>query len=162
MFLICNQCGKHTLRKEGNVLFNNTLNTFYVRLYGVKHMIKDPSDSGEETCCCHMGYSFWFAARVLLYVSSHRQGNTYHILCYTSRGTLAEKRNSSMDPPWRIHPMTHCVMSEYSNHGGTSCSTYTNVKKQPSKQQFYSTYFWMQKIYSKLHKNYQRFIGFLS
>ena len=27
-------------RKEGNVLFNDTLNTFYLRLYGVKHMVK--------------------------------------------------------------------------------------------------------------------------
>ena len=25
-------------RKEGNVLFNDTLNTFYLRLYGVRHM----------------------------------------------------------------------------------------------------------------------------
>ena len=32
-------------RKEGNVLFNDTLNTFYSRLYGVKHMVKDHSDS---------------------------------------------------------------------------------------------------------------------
>ena len=32
-------------RKEGNVLFNNALNTFYLRLYGVKHMVKDHSDS---------------------------------------------------------------------------------------------------------------------
>ena len=28
-------------RKEGNVLFNNALNTFYLRLYGVRHMVKD-------------------------------------------------------------------------------------------------------------------------
>ena len=32
-------------RKEGNVLFNNALNTFYLRLYGVKHMVNDHSDS---------------------------------------------------------------------------------------------------------------------
>ena len=32
-------------RKEGNVLFNDTLNTFYLRLYGVTHMVKDHSDS---------------------------------------------------------------------------------------------------------------------
>ena len=32
-------------RKEGNVLFNNALNTFYLWLYGVRHMIKDHSDS---------------------------------------------------------------------------------------------------------------------
>ena len=29
----------------GNVLFNNALNTFYLRLYGVGHMVKDHSDS---------------------------------------------------------------------------------------------------------------------
>ena len=27
-----------------NVLFNNTLNTFYLRLYGVRHMVKNHSD----------------------------------------------------------------------------------------------------------------------
>ena len=33
-------------RKEGNILFNDTLNTFYLRLYGVRHnMVKDHSDS---------------------------------------------------------------------------------------------------------------------
>ena len=34
-----------TGRKEGNVLFNDALNTFYLRLYGVRHMVKDHSDS---------------------------------------------------------------------------------------------------------------------
>ena len=32
-------------RKEGNVLFNDTLNTFYLLLSGVRHMVKDHSDS---------------------------------------------------------------------------------------------------------------------
>ena len=27
-------------RKEGNVLFNDALNTFYLWLYGVRHMVK--------------------------------------------------------------------------------------------------------------------------
>ena len=35
----------HIGKKEGNVLFNNTLNTFYLQLYGIKHMLKDHSDS---------------------------------------------------------------------------------------------------------------------
>ena len=52
----------------------------------------------EETHCCHMGYSFRLAARVILYASSHRQDDTYHILYYTSRGSLAGMRNSSMGP----------------------------------------------------------------
>ena len=30
-------------RKEGNVLFNDVLNTFYLRLYSVGHMVKDNS-----------------------------------------------------------------------------------------------------------------------
>ena len=33
------------IRKEGNVLFNDALNTFYLRLYGVRHMVKDHFDS---------------------------------------------------------------------------------------------------------------------
>ena len=34
--------------KEGrnkNILFNDALNTFYLRLYGIRHMVKDHSDS---------------------------------------------------------------------------------------------------------------------
>ena len=87
-------------RKEENVLFNDTLNTFYLWLYGVTHMVKDHSDSKrEETRCRHMGYSFRLATKVLLYASSPQQDNTYHGLCYTSRGALAGRRNSSMGPP---------------------------------------------------------------
>ena len=32
-------------RKEGNVLFNDALYTFYLRLYGIRRMVKDHSDS---------------------------------------------------------------------------------------------------------------------
>ena len=34
-----------TGRKEGNALFNDALNTFYLRLYGVGHMVNNHSDS---------------------------------------------------------------------------------------------------------------------
>ena len=84
------------LMNEGNVLFNDTLNTFYLRLFGIGHMVKDHSDSERETHCWHIDYSFQLAARVLLYASSHRQDNTHHSLCYTSRGGLPGTRNSSM------------------------------------------------------------------
>ena len=33
--------------EEGNVLFNDALNTFYLRLYGVGHVVEDHSD-GER------------------------------------------------------------------------------------------------------------------
>ena len=31
--------------RKGNVLFNDTLNTFYLRIYGVRLMVKDHLDS---------------------------------------------------------------------------------------------------------------------
>ena len=78
-------------RKEGNVLFNNALNTFYLQLYGVEHMVKDHSNSERGNPLLQ--------ARVLLYAPSHRQDSTYHSLCYISCGALAGTRNSSMGPP---------------------------------------------------------------
>ena len=53
----------------------------------------------KETRCSHIGYSYRLTARVLLYAPSHRQDDTYHGLCYTSRGVLVGTRNSSMGPP---------------------------------------------------------------
>ena len=32
-------------RKERNVLFNDALDTFYLQLYGSRHMVEDHSDS---------------------------------------------------------------------------------------------------------------------
>ena len=42
MFTSCQQMEG---RKEGNVLFNDALNTFYLWLYGVSHMVKNHTDS---------------------------------------------------------------------------------------------------------------------
>ena len=104
--------------KERNVLFNDALNTLYLRLYGVRHMVNDHSDSGRGNRCRHMGYSFRLTARVLLYAPSHRQDNTYHGLCYTSRRALAGTRNSSMASfhvgsiPRPIAPLTNALTME--------------------------------------------------
>ena len=49
------------MKEGGDVLFNDALNTFYLRLYGVRHMVKDDS-ARKETRCCHMGYYFRLAA----------------------------------------------------------------------------------------------------
>ena len=73
----------------------------------------------KETCCRHIGYSYQLTARVLLYAPSHRQDNTYHGLCYTSRGALAGTRNSSMGPPhegstrWPIAPWANALPLSY-------------------------------------------------
>ena len=47
----------------------------------------------KETRCRHIGYSYRLTARVILYAPSHRQHNTYHGLCYTSRVPR-------IDPSW--------------------------------------------------------------
>ena len=48
--------------KEGNILFNDTRNTFYLRLYCIGHMVSDHSDTKR-------GYSFQLTARVILYAT---------------------------------------------------------------------------------------------
>ena len=69
-----------------------------------------------------MGYSFRLAATVLLHTPSYRQDITYHGPCYTSRGTLAGKRNSSMCPQQGIDPTIHRTLSGRFYHGATSRS----------------------------------------
>ena len=85
-------------RKEGNVLFNDTLNTFIYGYMASDIWLRTILIVRKETRCRHIGYSFRLTARVLLYAPSHRQNSTYHGLCYTSRGALAGTRNSSMGP----------------------------------------------------------------
>ena len=63
--------------KEGNVLFNDTLNTFYLQLYGVLHMVKENSER-EETCCRHICYSFRIVARVILLYASSPDRKTHN------------------------------------------------------------------------------------
>ena len=49
----------------------------------------------------------------------NRQDNTYHSLCYTSRGALAGTRNTSMGPPhersiqWPIAPWANALPLSY-------------------------------------------------
>ena len=52
-------------------------------------MVKDHSDRQETH-----GLLFTISNKGSLYAPSHRQDNTYHGLCYTSRGALAETTNS--------------------------------------------------------------------
>ena len=86
-------------RKEGNVLFNVALNTFFIYGYMASDIwLRTILIVRKETRCRHIGYSFRLTARVLLYAQSHRQDSTYHGLCYTS-WPLAGTRNSSMGPP---------------------------------------------------------------
>ena len=77
--------------KEGNVLFNDALNIFYLRLHGVRHMVKDHSDNKRGNPLPPHGLLFPIDSKGFFYMH-HPTDNTYHGLCYTSRGALAGTR----------------------------------------------------------------------
>ena len=85
------------LREREKFLFNDAHNTFYLWLYGIRHMVNDHSDSEKGNLLP--------PHRLLLSVNSKGSfictipQTGYHSLCYTSRGALAGTRNSSMGSP---------------------------------------------------------------
>ena len=61
------------LERKGNALFNDALNTFYLRLYGVRHMVKDHSDSERGNLLPPHRLLFPISSKgSFLYASSHR------------------------------------------------------------------------------------------
>ena len=86
----------------------------------MRHMVKDHSDSERGYPLLPKGLLFLISSKVFLCASSHRQDNTYHGLCYTSRGAMAGTRYSSLGPSWRIDPATRRTLNERSYHGVTS------------------------------------------
>ena len=77
---------------EGNVLFYNAHNTFYLWLYGIRHMVKEHSDSERGHQLPPYRLLFPISSKGSFICTSHRQDSTYHSLCYTSRGALAGAR----------------------------------------------------------------------
>ena len=83
-------------------------------------MVKDHSDSERGNPLPPHGLLFPISSKGYFICIIPQTG--WHIpqpLLHQS-WTLAGTRNSSMGPPWRIIPMTHCVMSERSYHGAIS------------------------------------------
>ena len=105
---LCSHSSSYCLplvRKEGNVLFKDALNTFYLQLYDVGHMVKDCSDSkrGNPLTPLH-GVLFPIStARSLLYAPPHKQDSTYHGLCYTSHSALKSLQwTDGTNSCWRV------------------------------------------------------------
>ena len=87
-------------RRERKMFYLTMHSTHFIYGYMASDMVKDHSDSEKgNPLQPHRLLLLILTARVLLYAPSHRQDNTYHSLCYTSRGALAGTRNSSMGPP---------------------------------------------------------------
>ena len=93
-------CRKLLEEREREMFYLTTHSTHFIYGYMASDIwLRTILIVRKETRCRHMGYSYRLTARVLLYAPSHRQDNTYHGLCYTSRGALAGTRNNSMGPP---------------------------------------------------------------
>ena len=97
-FMLTECC--HLLNIQREMLYLTTHSTHFIYGYMASDIwLRTILIVRKETRCRHIGYSYQLTARVLLYAPSHRQDNTYHGLCCTSRGALAGTRNSSMGPP---------------------------------------------------------------
>ena len=82
-------------RKEGNVLLNDAHNKFYLWLYGyIRHMVKDHSDSDSGNLLPPHWLLFPVYQLGIFYTHYPTDRTSY-----TSSGTLAGARNSSMNPP---------------------------------------------------------------
>ena len=58
--------------KEGDVLFNDALNTFYLRLYGVRHMVEDHSHSNKRNTLPPHGLLFPISSKgSFIYIIPH-------------------------------------------------------------------------------------------
>ena len=64
-------------------------------------MVKDHSDSERGNLLPPHRLLFPISSKGSFISSSHRQDNTYHSFCYTSRGALAQTRNSSWVDPMK-------------------------------------------------------------
>ena len=67
------------------MFYLTTYSTHFIYGYMASDIWQSTTQIVREETCCHMGYFFRLTARVLLCAPSHRQDNTYHGLCYTSR-----------------------------------------------------------------------------
>ena len=89
----------HEWEREREMFYLTTHSTHFIYGYMASDIwLRTILIVRKETRCCHIGYSYRLAARVLLYAPSHRQDSTYHGLCYTSRGALAGTNAWMMSP----------------------------------------------------------------
>ena len=69
---------------------------FILRPYGIRHMVKYHSDSERGNQLPPHGLLFPTSSKGSFICIIPQSDNTYHGLCYTSRGELGGTRNSSI------------------------------------------------------------------
>ena len=75
--------GTSVIRKEGNDLFNDALNTFFnLRLYGVEHMVKDQRRERKPAAHTSQATFFYYQHGVL--DMHHRTDRTAHTTAFVT------------------------------------------------------------------------------
>ena len=82
---------------EGNALFHNALNTFYIWLYSVRQLVKDHL-TREETCCLPPLHGLLFMINSTDKIA-HTTAFVKPLLELWLEQAVAGKKNSSMGPP---------------------------------------------------------------
>ena len=101
-------------KKEGDVIFDNTLNTFYLDLCGVCHRYMTTQMVRKETCCYQFTvYYFWLTARDFLHAPSHRIVHTTAFVTTAVEHWL--EWEIVQRAPWGIHPMAQHTLSGHSS-----------------------------------------------
>ena len=72
---------------------------FYLRLSGVRHMVKGHSDSERRNLLPPLHGLLFPISSNGSFVCTNPDRTAHTSLCYTSRGALAGMRNSLMGPP---------------------------------------------------------------
>ena len=102
-------CSPCVGRKGGRILLNDALNTFSLRLYGVRHMVKDHSGSERGKPLSPHGILLPINSRfIYIYAQSQRESVVHTtVLDYTICGVFVATRNSSIGPTGGIYLTTH-------------------------------------------------------
>ena len=70
-------------------MFYLTMHSTHLRLYDVRHMVKDPLDNKRGNTLLPHGLLFPISSKgSFICIIPQEQDNTYHSLCYTSCGAL--------------------------------------------------------------------------
>ena len=70
--------------KEGNVLFNDELNTFDLWLYGVRHMVKDHSDNERGNLFPPHGLLFPISSKGSFILITHTTDRITHTTAFVT------------------------------------------------------------------------------
>ena len=144
-------------KKEGNV-YLTTLSTHFNtliwrRTYDNGPFIYRERKPAAATTWATLSYK---QQGFFKYAPPHREGSTYHGLCYTSRGTLAEMRNSSMGPSWTINMTINRTMSERFYHWTTCRSNLIWSRKEEHvvvNDTLNTFYIWLYDIWHMIKKH---------